>query len=374
MGIRTIKIKRHILYAGYLLVITIIALEILLRFFYPFQRKIMGDKWQLATNSTYHLRNVQNRRLDRRVINRRNSIGFRGEDPPADINRRLSILTVGGSTTACTALTEGKTWTDRLGEQLRKRFTPVWINNAGLDGNSTYGHLNFLKNYLPAINFKPTVVIFLIGINEIDRDDLNEIDSPVKKGFLYNTWKWLHYNSETLNFFTDLKRSIYPTAIFTDNGGWNFTNFKKINLSGIYIDSALQKQGSLLPSFRKRLSELIEYCLKNGMQPVFVTQPLIFGDGTFGEGNPAIDFHAFNENENGVLLWKKLELFNNITRQVSREKNVCCVDLAGLMPRDTLYYYDSMHYTNEGAAKVGEIIFDKLNQYLSVKFPQYLKN
>jgi hypothetical protein len=32
-----------------------------------------------------------------------------------------------------------------------------------------------------------------------------------------------------------------------------------------------------------------------------------------------------------------------------------------------------MHYTNEGAEKVGEIIFEHLNKYLSEKFPQYLK-
>ena len=101
---------------------------------------------------------------------------------------------------------------------------------------------------------------------------------------------------------------------------------------------------------------------------------MVFGDGTPQGGNPALDFHVFYKNENGQLFWKKLELFNNVTRQVSQERKIHCIDLAGLMPRDTLYYYDCMHYTNEGAEKVGEIIYENLNKYLSEKFPQDLKH
>ncbi|MEO6314790.1 MAG: SGNH/GDSL hydrolase family protein [Chitinophagaceae bacterium] len=362
----------RLIYAGYITVITIIALEILLRFFYPFQKTIAGGKWQLSTNITYQLRNIKNQRVDPMVINKRNSIGFRGENPAGDMNARFTLLTVGGSTTACTALDEGKTWTDRLGRHLNKTFTSVWINNAGLDGNSTYGHIKLISNYLSVLPFKPKVIVFLIGVNDIDRDDISLEDAPETKGFAKKNMQWLENKSATVHFFRDLERSLYPIEIFKNNGNWNFTNFKAVYLSQSYMDSAITKQDSLLQAFKKRLYHLTAACYKMNILPVFVTQPLVFGNGTLHGGNPAIDFHVFNNDENGQLFWKKLTLFNDVTTKVSQEEKIHCIDLATLMPKDTLYYYDSMHYTNEGAEKVSRIIYEDLNQYLSEKFPQYL--
>ena len=45
---------------------------------------------------------------------RYNSIGLRGPEPPAEPDRYTKIFTVGGSTTACVELTDGKTWPDQL--------------------------------------------------------------------------------------------------------------------------------------------------------------------------------------------------------------------------------------------------------------------
>jgi lysophospholipase L1-like esterase len=366
------NIRKRLFYICYLIAITFIALEILLRFYYPFQRKIRGNKWKLSTNTVYRLQNIQNPRLDQSIVNRRNSIGFRGEDPTSDINNRLTILTVGGSSTACNALTEGKTWTDILGGNLKNVYPSVWINNAGFDGHSTYGHLNFLHNYLPTLSFKPRVIIFLFGANDMDRNDLSTIDSSLT-GY-EKLRRWFENHSETVNLFIDLKWIIHPVGIFKDRTAWDFTNFKALYLTKEYIDSALQKQNEILPAYRKRLCYLVELCSKNNILPVFVTQPLVFGDGTPEGGNPVIDFHECKPNENGQLGWKKLSLYNDVTRQVSNEKKIHYIDLAELMPKDTLYYYDMVHFTNAGSQKVADILFENLNPYLSEKFPQYIKH
>jgi len=368
------KIRGRLLYACYLVIITIAAMEVLLRFYYPFQRKIRGDKWKLSTNIVYELHNDHQPRLDKTVINRRNAIGFRGEDPSPDIGNRLTILTVGGSTTACTFLTEGKTWTDKLVIPLRQRFPSVWVNNAGLDGHSTYGNLNFIYYYLPSLSFKPNVIVFLIGANDVDRADLGSIDSSLNGHPLNKVRNWFENNSETINFFRDLKWSLHPVDIFKDDPHWSFTNFKTIHLADAYIDSALKKQGQILLNFKKRLYRLVEICRRNEIVPVFVTQPSVFGDGSLNGGNPDFDFHVYNQNENGQLFWKKLELFNGLTSSVSAEEQIHCIDLANLLPRDTLYYYDMIHFTNAGAERVSQIIFADLNQYLSDEFPQYLKH
>lgn len=365
MLLRMDKIKKHILYVLYLAIIVISFLEIFLRIYYPFPRSLKGDSWEMATNRTFTLNNNFNKRLDSVIINRRNSIGFRGEDPPVDIQNRLSILTIGGSTTACTFLSEGKTWTDVLGEKLKSQFPNVWINNAGIDGHSSYGHLNFLYHYLPGLKFKPKVALFLVGANDVDRNDLAVADSSAYKSIGHSLNAWLKKNSKTINLLYDLKWIIHPVDIFTDKQNWNFKDFKTVNLEKAYIDSALKKQDLFLQSFRDRLNNIIALCRQYNMQPVFVTQPLVFGDGTINGGNPSIDFHVFHERENGMLFWKKLQLFNNVTMQVADANKILCIDLAAMMPKDTLYYYDIVHYSNEGAVKVADIIYKTITPYLS---------
>lgn len=358
MAIKIRSVWRQTLYVFYVAGISILFLEILLRLYYPFQRKMRGDKWQLSTNVTYHMKNDLNPRLDSVVVNRRNSIGFRGEEPPADINDRFTILTVGGSTTACNFLNEGKTWTDRLAVKLKSRFPDVWVNNAGIDGNSIYGHLNFINHYLLKLSFTPKIILFLVGVNDVDRKDLLSIDSL--GGGQVSVKRWLMQHSETVNFIRDLKWATNGVTIYNDKNGWDFNDFQSCYLNKSYLDSAVNMQDSLLPAFRDRLYQLIILCKKNNIQPIFLTQPLVVGSG-----NSAIDFHKFGEDENGQLFWMKLERYNNVTRDVCAERQVPCIDLAALMPKDTLYYCDIMHYTNAGAQKVSNIIYTELDNYLS---------
>ena len=71
----------------------------------------------------------------------------------------LSLITIGGSTTECFYLSDGKTWTELLGLRLARDFPKVWINNAGLDGATTYRHLILLEDYV--VQLKPNLGVFL---------------------------------------------------------------------------------------------------------------------------------------------------------------------------------------------------------------------
>ena len=52
-----------------------------------------------------------------------------------------------------------------LGQQLDRDFPKLWINNAGLDGATTYRHLILMEDYV--VHLKPKVVLFLVGINDV---------------------------------------------------------------------------------------------------------------------------------------------------------------------------------------------------------------
>jgi hypothetical protein len=62
--------------------------------------------------------------------------------------------------------------------------------------------------------------------------------------------------------------------------------------------------------------------------------------------------------ENCLLNEKKLELYNDVLR--SHSSQVTVIDLSREMPKNSKYYYDFIHFTNEGARLVSEILFKHL--------------
>jgi hypothetical protein len=51
---------------------------------------------------------------------------------------------------------------------------------------------------------------------------------------------------------------------------------------------------------------------------------------------------------------------------------VLVIDLAREFPKDSRDYFDLTHYTNRGAEKVAEIVYQQLEPYLARKFPGYV--
>src|SRR5205823_2083914 len=120
------------------------------------------DKIVLSPNYDKTFRNkVLNQQMDSVIIYKRNRIGFRGEEPPSSFRSAMSIIAIGGSTTECMFISEGKTWEDILGQKLRTHFPSAWVNNAGFSGHSTFAHIILLRDYVAAL--KPRLCLFLVG-------------------------------------------------------------------------------------------------------------------------------------------------------------------------------------------------------------------
>ena len=58
-----------------------------------------------------------------------------------------------------------------------------------------------------------------------------------------------------------------------------------------------------------------------------------------------------------------------MTRAVAREQDVLLIDLARLLPKNSTYFYDTIHFTNEGAEKVGMAVYRALCPYAADLFP-----
>ncbi len=123
-------------------------LEVSLRYFPPVQLRIRGGRIALPLNQRTVFKNTTISKVDAEITQTRNSIGFRGADPPSDFSRKLSVVTVGGSTTECYYLSDNLTWPEQLRQRLDPQFSDLWLNNAGLDGHTTFGHQRLFDQYL----------------------------------------------------------------------------------------------------------------------------------------------------------------------------------------------------------------------------------
>ncbi|MCH8525002.1 MAG: SGNH/GDSL hydrolase family protein, partial [Balneolales bacterium] len=144
--------------------------ELLLRIYNPIETRIRGERIILRTNTVYDMPNLVNPKLASRLVHTRNNIGFRGPDwPPAP--DAITLFAVGGSTTEGFYLSDGNDWPAVTARYLSESH-PIWMNNAGLDGHSTFGHTILLNDILHT--YQPDYILYLIGANDVGRMDLND--------------------------------------------------------------------------------------------------------------------------------------------------------------------------------------------------------
>ena len=67
-------------------------------------------------------------------------------------------------------------------------------------------------------------------------------------------------------------------------------------------------------------------------------------------------------------------MYNDVTRAVAAELGVPLVDLAHKLPKSSRYFYDTIHFTNEGASLVAEVLAGELCPYLAAAFPERLRS
>jgi len=370
-GTTLYKIRKKFLYGLYLFFAVFLLLEIALRIYNPFHLRLKGDKIVLPVNRQEIISNTINPKLDARILNTRNSLGFRGPEPPAD-SSYLSIITVGGSTTECHFLNDDKTWPHLLGRSIADSFNRTWLNNAGLDGHSSFGHQVLLNDYL--IKLKPKVILFLTGINDIENDQPTFHDKLNMRGAYPDFKHYLFENSEVLNLALNIVR------------GWRAQRFnnttdrmlvlspeKNERIPMATMAQQMDAQQPYLANFRKREMQLIDTCCKHGILPVFITQADQFGFGTDSLTQANLELFSMSPGKNGLQEWTILEMYNEVTRQLCKDMGVDCIDLAARMPKNSLYFYDNVHFTNAGAAKTAGIVSEGIIPVLRRHFPGHVK-
>lgn len=365
--------KRALTYALYLILSVFLLLEIALRIYNPFHLRLKGDKILLPVNLVSTITNTINPKLDPVIINTRNSLGFRGPEPPADWGGALTIITIGGSTTECHFLNDERTWPYLLGRSLSDSFRNCWLNNAGLDGHSTFGHIVLLNDHVKKL--RPSVVLFLVGINDVESAAPTFHDNLNTRGAYSDLRHYIFENSEVLNLLLNGVRG-WRAQHFnnTTNALLVLDKNKRLLLADSVQSSRLAMQKPFLDAFRSRLTQLADTCSAWHILPVFITQPNLFGAGKDSLTGADLELYPADPGDpalNGKLMWRMLEEYNEVTRSVCAGKGLPVIDLAHEFPKNSLYFYDMSHFTNAGAEKVSGIVASGLIPVLDRYFPGY---
>ena len=101
---------------------------------------------------------------DDKIYYTRDKWGFRGN---YDDISNIHILTIGGSTTDQKYISENYTFQDVIRDEFSKDNKKINVVNAGIDGQSTYGHIKNFDlwfNNIPNLNVE--YYLFYIGVND----------------------------------------------------------------------------------------------------------------------------------------------------------------------------------------------------------------
>jgi lysophospholipase L1-like esterase len=268
-----------------------------------------------------------------------------GTDPA-----KITILTVGGSTTNQLYLPEPATWQKELERAFAESGRNIVVANGGIDGQSTVGHLKALAEWFTHIpGLKPRFVVAYVGLNDIHItgswvDDLQHPD-PIRqmqqKSAIVRLWNQVAGMVKARRAKLNHQRVDYDLVEWTD----------KPNQPKWRSD----RDSSSL-NYKRRLVAMAERIHAMGAVPIFVTQPR----GDFRVVNGRVQGIATVEGLNGVDQYRLLAEFNQATREICRDEGLMCLDLARELTFDKGDFYDYLHTTPKGAAKIGRWLHGKL--------------
>ena len=295
-------------------------------------------------------------------IYRRDAMGFRG---PGVDPARISILTVGGSTTNQLYLPEEATWQAVLERSLRQTGHDVAVANAGIDGQSTVGMIADLDLWFPNVpHLKPHLVLAYVGINDVYISGLarahvagDEEPKQMQRDSLRfrRLTRELEQRSALVQLWTTVAGSIQATRARLRHHAVDFAQAQWIDQPAQPGWHADQLEANLA-AYKERLVRIAGLIERMGAVPVFVTQTR----ADYRLENGLLTGIAEADGPNGVDQGRVLARFNAATLEVCRDRHVACLNLATELRFSDGDFYDYEHNTPQGAEKIGHWLAGKL--------------
>ena len=292
-----------------------------------------------------------------------NELGYRGP-LIKDKDKEYRILTMGGSTTEELYLDDNETWPYLLMKNLNMTNDgrQIIAMNIGKSGHNTRDHIIQLKSLIPL--YKPDLVILMVGAN----------DMLLK---LSKRWVWKPFDENTYDYtksFSYISDYSFKSSIsykIYNMLSWELdSQFKEQDVVGDSImESRLERKNSksiineipdlalALDDYEGNLGRLIEIAQENNVSVIFSTQPFLWKENMSKEEDSSLWMTTdFNGNFYPVkTMSDSMEKFNlRLLSFCAKNKKTVCFDLERKVPKSLNYFYDDMHFNENGAEFVAE--------------------
>ncbi len=281
---------------------------------------------------------------------KKDEYGFRGRTK--DVSE-IDILTMGGSTTDEKFLNLEDTWSHKLEKNFNNIGKNLDVVSAGIDGQSTHGHIWSLKNWFPKIkNFKTKYIIFYMGINENLKNrpdtlfDLNKDNLSLKQKIKY----YIQRNNGFLYKIYNIAAKKYYNLYMNTGYEVFFPEYTETNNK--FIPNQNQKINLV-----NNLSEIKKLTFELNAIPIFVTQRT-----------------QYWKNINGKILLANNVIYNNrdyynfekfIAETIvnyCKENDIFYVDIFNNIKFELEDHFELAHTTEKGSQKIADYVFEKINQ------------
>jgi GDSL-like Lipase/Acylhydrolase family len=271
----------------------------------------------------------------------RDRYGLRGvHDNPIS---KVDIVTVGGSTTDQAFITEGQTWQDMIHIE-----TGLVVANAGIDGMTSHTHIVAVEDWLHRIpGLQPRYYLHFLGVNDASR--------PSGPAILTgrDSWtRWLRPRSAIYLAVRRIQDRFAPPLLVSHKG-------MTLERTPVWVRVELdQKKTSefIEASFKPTLRKLIKAHQVKNETVILVTQPTNpLAVRHEGEAVFVSSPHIF---EWAATLWA----INGSMSQVCHEEAFSChfIDMADELHFEPEDFYDLVHYTPNGASRIGKFLSSRL--------------
>lgn len=329
--------------------------ELLARAVMP--KLIFDPRFRLRPHMTYRI-DVDLPGVSKGGIVTTNRWGLRGDEPPENWEEWTTIMAVGGSTTINFYLADSLTWPAVVQRELRRSFPRVYVANAGVPAQSSESHELFLREVVEPIG--PDVVLFLVGANDLEILSPHGPSGQVAMLPDLGPRAWLYSQSRLYQALYLLKKVALDKAVVVSE-----------TVDGPFDPLPLESEPpvpddfhQLMPHpdfYKDRIRRLIDTCRDMDVRPVFMTQPLLYENTP--EWRSVAACSRWDGSEaifSAATYWLALQTLNEDLMEVCEERGVPCLDLASLVPHSSRYFYDSMHFTEDGADLVGTLVAEFL--------------
>lgn len=294
-----------------------------------------------------------------------------------DARDALRIAAVGGSTTECLFLDEDETWCALLARALERRLSVarVWVGNAGRSGHTTREHrvqVEHVLEHVPGLD----AVIVLAGINDLGRrlardegfEPLTVVDGAARLELRRAAFVLLPLGEDPDGPLADRFALARALKVAKDRAlagrarddafDVGLYRFWRANRAAATTRrERLPDLAGALAEFRANLAHAARLARGRGVALVLATQPSLYRAGLAPEiearlwmgGVGAFQHRAGAEYYATAALAEGLAAYAREVRELCAREGIPCVDLAAELGGDPTFFYDDVHFTEEGA-------------------------